>query len=146
MGWHQILITTIHLPPWMIIYLSVPESNHKCRCEITKNTKHQSDWSKVSLYPSPSFLSKNRLLRRFQIVWHQWLYQPWPHLWISHLRVTGPYVQLEPCSTTYTRPQIIGRIRSWSLSPSRKALTETFHLPPSLDRRPSPCIRSKPMM
>ena len=28
-----------------------------------KNIRHQSDWSKVSLYPSPSFLSKNQLAR-----------------------------------------------------------------------------------
>ena len=26
---------------------------------LHKNIRHQSDWSKVSLYPSPSFLSKN---------------------------------------------------------------------------------------
>ena len=29
-----------------------------------KNIRHQSDWSKVSLYPSPSFLSKNQLAKR----------------------------------------------------------------------------------
>ena len=28
---------------------------------LHKNIRHQSDWSKVSLYPSPSFLSKNQL-------------------------------------------------------------------------------------
>ena len=28
-----------------------------------KNLRHQSDWSKVSLYPSPSFLSKNQLAK-----------------------------------------------------------------------------------
>ena len=61
----------------------------------------------------------------------QWSYQPRPHLWISHSRVTGPYVQLEPCATTWTGPQILGRTRSWSLSPSRKVLTKTFHVPPS---------------
>ena len=37
----------------------------KCGSEIHswlhKNIRHQSDWSKVSLYPSPSFLSKNQL-------------------------------------------------------------------------------------
>ena len=37
----------------------------KCRREIHawlhKNIRHQSDWSKVSFYPSPSFLSKNQL-------------------------------------------------------------------------------------
>ena len=39
-------------------------------------------------------------LRRVQIVWPQWSYQPWPLLWISHSKVAGPYVQLEPCATT----------------------------------------------
>ena len=28
-----------------------------------RNIRHQSDWSKVSLYPSPSFLSKNQLAK-----------------------------------------------------------------------------------
>ena len=39
----------------------------KRRSEIhtwqNKNIRHQSDWAKVSLYPSPSFLSKNQLAR-----------------------------------------------------------------------------------
>ena len=39
----------------------------KCRSEIHawlhKNIRHQADWSKVSLYPSPSFLSKNQLAK-----------------------------------------------------------------------------------
>ena len=39
----------------------------KCRSEIHawlhKNIRHQSDWSKVSLYASPSFLSKNQLAK-----------------------------------------------------------------------------------
>ena len=39
----------------------------KCRSEIhawqSKNIRHQSDWSKVSLYPSPGFLSKNQLAK-----------------------------------------------------------------------------------
>ena len=39
----------------------------KRRSEIhdwqNKNIRHQSDWSKVSLYPSPSFLSKNQLTK-----------------------------------------------------------------------------------
>ena len=29
-----------------------------------KNIRHQSDWSKISLYPSPSFLSKNQLAKK----------------------------------------------------------------------------------
>ena len=39
----------------------------KCTSEIhawqNKNIRHQADWSKVSLYPSPSFLSKNQLAK-----------------------------------------------------------------------------------
>ena len=39
----------------------------KCKSEIhawqNRNIRHQSDWSKVSLYPSPSFLSKNQLAK-----------------------------------------------------------------------------------
>ena len=39
----------------------------KRRSEIhawqNQNIRHQSDWSKVSLYPSPSFLSKNQLAK-----------------------------------------------------------------------------------
>ena len=30
---------------------------------LNKNIRHQADWSKVSLYPSPSFLSKNHLAK-----------------------------------------------------------------------------------
>ena len=42
-------------------------ASDKCRSEIhawqNKNIRYQSDWSKVSLYPSPSFLSKNQLAK-----------------------------------------------------------------------------------
>ena len=65
-------------------------------------------------------------------MWFQWSYQPWPPLWISHSRVTGPCVQSESFAITWTGPQILGRTRSWSLSPSRKvSILRTSHLPPS---------------
>ena len=60
----------------------------------------------LASYPRTSWL------RKVQIVWHQWSSQPWHHLWIGHSRVTGPYVQLEPCVTTWTGLQTSGRIRS----------------------------------
>ena len=110
--------------------------------------------------PHPGSYARISWLKRVQIVWPQWSLQPWHHLWIGHSRVINPYVQLEPCATTWTGLQILGRIRSWFLSPSRKGLTKTSPLPPSphgsnklwfcamssLTRRPSPCIRLKPMM
>ena len=45
----------------------LPSGSCKYRSEIHawlhKNIRHKSDWSKVSLYPSPSFLSKNQLAK-----------------------------------------------------------------------------------
>ena len=93
-------------------------------------------------------------------MWPQWLYQPWPQLWIGPSSLTGPSVQSEHCATILTGPQTSGKIRSWSLSPLRKVLTKTSLLPlsphwssrrwpyvmSSLIRRPSPNIRLKPMM
>ena len=60
---------------------------------LHKNIRHQSDWSKVSLYPHPAFCPRISWPRRVQIVWPQWSFQPWPPLWISHSRVTGHSVQ-----------------------------------------------------
>ena len=37
-----------------------------------RNIRHQSDWSKVSLYPSPSFLSKNQLAKEGPDCGPQW--------------------------------------------------------------------------
>ena len=50
--------------------------------------------------PHPVSYPKTSWLRRVQIVWLQWSYQPWPLLWISHSRVTGLCVQSELFATT----------------------------------------------
>ena len=60
--------------------------------------------------PHPASYPRTSWLRKVQIVWRQWSSQPWHHLWIGHSRVTGPYVQLEPCATTWTGLQTSGRI------------------------------------
>ena len=66
----------------------------KCRSEIhawqINDIRHQSDWSKVSLYPSLSFVSKNQLAKEGPDSVAQWLYQPWPQLWIIHSSLIGP--------------------------------------------------------
>ena len=88
----------------------------KCRGEIhawqDKNTRHPSHWSKVSLYPLPAFFLRTSWPKRVWIAWPQWLYQPWPLLWISHLGLTGPSVRSELCATIWTGPQISGRTKS----------------------------------
>ena len=101
----------------------------KRRSEIhawqNRNIRHQSDWSKVSLYPSSSFLSKNQLVKEGP--------DSVAPVVIPALAPTLDRslksVRSEHCATTWTGPQTLGRIKSWSLFPSRKVLTETSHLP-----------------
>ena len=42
---------------------------------------------------------------RVQTVWPQWLYQPWPQIWIGPSSLTGPCVRSEHCTTIWTGPQ-----------------------------------------
>ena len=63
-----------------MVFLFVLGSS-KRRSEIhawqNRNIRHQSDWSKVSLYQSSSILSKNHWPKRAQTVWPRRLYQNW---------------------------------------------------------------------
>ena len=79
---------------------------------LHKNIRHQSDWLRCLCTLHPASYPRTSWPRKVQIVWLQWSFQLWHHLWIGHSRVTGPYVQLEPCATTWTGLQISGRIRS----------------------------------
>ena len=79
---------------------------------LHKNIRHQSDWSKVSLYPSPSFLSKNQLAKEGPDSVAPVVIPALAPSLDRSLKVTGPYVQLEPCATTWTGLQTSGRIRS----------------------------------
>ena len=122
------------------VFLLALESG-KRRSEIhtwqNRNIRHQSDWSKVSLYPSPSFLSENQLSKE------------------------GPD-SVAPVVIPALAPTLDRSLKSdRSLkTPSRKDSTKTSHLPLSphgsnrlwsdvmspLIKRPIPYIRSKPMM
>ena len=46
-----------------LLALGSGKSRSEIHAWLHKNIRHQSDWSKVSLYPSPSFLSKNQLAK-----------------------------------------------------------------------------------
>ena len=99
----------------------------KRRSEIhawqNKNIRHQSDWSKVSLYPSPSFLSKNQLAKEGP-----------DSVAPVVIPVLAPTLDRSLCpvrALRYYLDRTSGRIKNWSLFPSRKALTRTSHLPPS---------------
>ena len=46
-----------------LLALGLGKRRSEIHAWLHKNIRHQSDWSKVSLYPSPSFLSKNQLAK-----------------------------------------------------------------------------------
>ena len=54
-----------HLTFKTVFLLALGSGKHRSEIHAwqSKNIRHQSDWSKVSLYPSPSFLSKNQLAK-----------------------------------------------------------------------------------
>ena len=93
-------------------------------------------------------------------MWHQWSFQPWHHLWIGHSKVTGPYVQLRALRYYLDRTSDLRQNKELvfvsfrkefdkDISPSTisSLIKQTVILCYELsDRRPSPCIRLKPMM
>ena len=54
-----------HLTFKTVFLLALGSGKHKSEIHawLDKNIRHQSGWSKVSLYPSPSILSKNQLAK-----------------------------------------------------------------------------------
>ena len=102
----------------------------KRRSEIhawqNRNIRHQSDWSKVSLYPSLSFLSKNQLAKdgpeSVTAVVIPAL-APTPDMSLKSDRSLCLFRALH-----YYLDRTSGRM-SWSLSHLRKVLTKTSHLP-----------------
>ena len=104
-----------HLTFKTVFFLAL--GSGKRRSEIharqNKSFRHQSDWSTVSPYPLPSFLSKNQLVKRVQTVCPSGYNIPGPHLWIDPSSLTGPFFRLEHCATIWAGPQTSSRIRRW---------------------------------
>ena len=67
-----------------------------------KNIRHQSDWSKVSLFPSPSFLSKNQLAKEGPESVAPVVIPALALLWIDPSSRIDLCVQSEPCATIWT--------------------------------------------
>ena len=67
-----------------LLALGLGKRCSEIHARLYRNIRHQENWSQVSLYPSPSFLSKNQLARDgpSSVVSSQ----PWLLLWIDPLR------------------------------------------------------------
>ena len=83
---------------------------------LHKNFRHQSDWSKVSLYPSPSFLSKNQLAKEGPDSVAPVVIPALAPSLDKSLKGDRSLCPVRACATTWKGLQILGRIRSWSLS------------------------------
>ena len=97
----------------------------KRRSEIhawqNRNIRHQSDWSKVSLYPSPSFLSKIQLAKKGPDSVAPGVITalaPTLDRSLKSDRSLCPVIALR-----YYLDRISGRLRRWVLSPLRKVST-----------------------
>ena len=87
----------------------------------------QSDWSKVSLYPSPSFLSKNQLAKEGPDSVAPGVITALAPTLDRSLKSDRSLCPVR--ALRYYLDRTSGRIRNWSLSPLRKVLTKTSHLP-----------------
>ena len=111
-----------HLTFKTVFHLALGSGKHRSEIHAWQNRKirHQSDWSKVSLYQSPSFLSKDQLAKEGP--------DSVAPVVIPALALTsslkGPFVRSEHCATIWTGPQTSGRIRSWFFLPLRKVSTD----------------------
>ena len=93
-----------------------------------KNIKHQTIWSKVSLYSSPSFLSKNQLAKESPDSVAPVVIPSLPPDLDKSLKAYRSLCLVRACATVWTRLQTSDRTKNWFLSLSRKALTKTFIL------------------
>ena len=133
--------------PWFLHQLAIKEASlkhltfktvfllalgsGKRRSEIhawqNRNIRHQSDWSKVSLYPSPSFLSKNQVAKEGpDSVAPGVITAPAPTLDRS-LKSDRSLCLVR--ALRYYLDRTSGRIRRWFFFPLRKVSTKTSHLP-----------------
>ena len=94
-----------------------------------KNIRHQSDWSKVSLFPSPSFLSKNQLAKEgLESVAPVVIPALAPTLDRS-LKSDRSLCLIRALRYYLDRTSDIRQDKQLVLSPSRQASTKTSHLP-----------------
>ena len=96
-----------------------------------RNIRHQSDWSKVSLYPSPSFLSKNQLAKEGPDCVAPVVIPALAPTLDRSLKSDRSLCAVR--ALRYYLDRTSGRINSWFLSCLRKVSTKISHLPLSPD-------------
>ena len=120
---NQLKASLKHLTFKAVFLLALGSSKRKSEIHAwqNRNIRHQSDWSKVSLYPSPSFLSKNQLAKKGPDSVPPGVITalaPTLDRSLKSDRSLCPVIALR-----YYLDRTSGRIRRWVLSPLRKVST-----------------------
>ena len=125
--------TLKHLTFKTVFLLALGSGKHRSEFHawLHKNIRHQSDWSKVSLYPSPSFLSKNQLAKEGPDSVAPVVIPALAPTLDKSLKGDRSLCPVRALRYYLDRTSDMSRTRSWSLSPSKKVLIKTSHLPPS---------------
>ena len=98
---------------------------------LHKNIRHQSDWSKVSLYPSPSFLAKNQLAKEGPESVALVVIPALAPTLDKSLKGDRSLCPVRALRYYFDRTSDLRQNKDWFLSLSKKALTRTSLLPPS---------------
>ena len=105
----------------------------KRRSEIhawqNRNIRHQSDWSKVSLYPSLSFLSKNQLAKESPDSVAPVVIPALAPTLDRSLKSDRSLCPVRAFHYYLDRTSDLRQNKELFLSPLRKVLTKTYHLP-----------------
>ena len=95
--WHSRLLS---FWPWVRVNAVVRSMLGKIRISDIKQTGQR-----YPCTPHPAFFPRTSWPKRVHIVWPQWLYSPWPLLWISHSSLIGPCAHSEHYATIWIVPQ-----------------------------------------
>ena len=112
-----------HLTFKMVFLLALGSGKRRSEIHVwlNKNIRHQADWSKVSLYPSPSFLAKNHLVKEGPDCVAPVVIPALAPTLDKSLKDDRSLCPVRPLC--YYLDKISDRAKSWSLSPSKRYLS-----------------------
>ena len=99
---------------------------------LYKNIRHQGNWSQVSLYPSPSFLSKNQLARDGPASVAPVVVPALAPTLDKSLSEDKSLCPVRPYGIIWTGPKTSGKEKTWCSCPSGRVFKRTSSLPLSL--------------
>ena len=143
-----------------LLALGSGKRHSKIHAWLYKNIRHQENWSQVSLYPSPSFLSNNQLAKEGPASVAPVVIPALAPSLDNSPKEDKSLCPVRALHYYLDRTRISVRAKPWSLCPSRRVFTRISSLLPSLPgsnkqsyfatssqtKTPRTCIKSGLMM